>query len=177
MENNQVARFTALWTQTQSSVLAYIATTVTNFADAEDVLQKVAGVAVNKFDQFDLTGDSRAFTCWAIRIAKFEVLNYLRSKSTDRARPLIDSLDTIADAFETLAPQMDDRRHALAECMKQMQGRTKEVLVRRYGDGMKTSRIAESMKLSPGNVSVILNRAYKSLRNCIDSRLAMEAGQ
>ena len=176
MENSQVARFTALWTQTQSSVLAYIAATVTNFADAEDVLQKVAGVAVSKFEQFDADGDSRAFTGWMIRIAKFEVLNYLRTKTTDRSRHLAESVEAVADAFESLAPELDDRRHALAECLQRIQGRAREVLVKRYGDGLKTGRIAELLNLTPGNVSVILNRAYKSLRSCIDSRLTAEAG-
>ena len=48
----QVTRFTTLWTQAQRSVFAFISATVTNFADAEDVLQKVSTVALSKFDEF-----------------------------------------------------------------------------------------------------------------------------
>lgn len=174
MEHAQVTRFTSLWTQTQSSVLAFISASVTNFADAEDVLQRVANVAVTKFEQFDSQGDSHAFTGWAIQIAKFEVLRFLRSNSTDRHQFIADSIDTIAEAFEALCPAIDDRRQALGQCLDQIQGRSKQVLELRYGKGMKTGGIAKQMGLTPGNVSVILNRAYKTLRSCIDGRLATE---
>lgn len=175
MDNRQVARFTALWTQTQSSVLAFIAATVTNFSDAEDLLQGVAGVAVSKFDEFDPEGDSQAFTGWTIQIAKFQVLNFLRARATDRHKHMAESVNAIADAYEELSLELDDHRHALAECMKDLQGRPREILAKRYGEGLKTGRIAEQLGITPGNVSVILNRTYKSLRQCIDTRLALEA--
>ena len=175
MDHQQITRFTALWTQTQSSVLAFIASSVTNFADAEDLLQRVASVLVSKFDKFDERGDANAFAGWAIQTAKFEILDYLRSQKSDRHQFLAESVDALADAFQGLAPEFDSRRHALGECLKEVQGRSREVLEKRYGEGLKTAKIASLLELSPGNVSVILNRTYKSLRKCIDSRLAMEA--
>ena len=172
MDHQQVTRFTSLWTQTQSSVLAFISATVTNFSDAEDLLQRVASVAVNKFHQFDAEGDSKAFAGWTVQIAKFEVLNHLRSLSTDRHQFLADSVGVIADSFEEISGKFDDRRHALGECIREIQGRPRDVLAKRYGEGLKTGAIAAQLGLTPGNVSVILNRTYKTLRQCIDSRLA-----
>ena len=174
MEHSEVTRFTSLWTRTQSSILAFIASTVRNFADAEDVLQRVAEVAVSKFDQFDRAGDASAFTGWAIRIARFEVLRFLRSHATDRHRFLAEAVAEIAEAFEDIAPECDARRHALAECVGQLEGRSRDVVTLRYGEGLKTGRIAEQLALTPGNVSVILNRAYKALARCIATRLAPE---
>lgn len=176
MDHQQVTRFTQLWTQTQSSVLAFISATVTSFPDAEDLLQRVAGIAVSKFDEFDPTGDANAFTGWTIQMARFEVLRFLRDRATDRHCFFAESLGDIAEAFTELAPEFDDRRHALGECLKDLRGRSRDVLARRYGEGLKTARIAESMGLSPGNVSVILNRTYKALRQCIELRLGTEAG-
>jgi len=175
MEHHQVERFTSLWTQTQNSILAFIASSVTNFADAEDILQKVAGVAVGKFDQFDPAGDVSAFTGWAIQIARYEVLMFLRKQATDRHHYFAEAIDQIADAFAEVAPEIDARRHALAHCVKELSGRPREVLDKRYGEGLRTGRVTELMGLSPGNVSLILNRAYKALRACIDARLAAEA--
>ncbi|MEM7232102.1 MAG: sigma-70 family RNA polymerase sigma factor [Planctomycetota bacterium] len=175
MEAQQVTRFTSLWTQTQSSVLAFVCASVRNFADAEDILQRVAAVAVSKFDEFDEAGDSAAFTGWSIRIARFEVLHFLRDRSTDRHTYLAEPLDDIAAAFEHLAPEIDDRRRALAHCVTKLKGRSREVLAKRYGEGLKTGKIAQSMDLTPGNVSVILNRAYQSLRRCIDQQLGTES--
>jgi len=175
VETEQVERFTKLWTQTQTSVLAFIASTVTSFSDADDILQKVAGVAVRKFDQFDVEGDSSAFTGWTINIARYEVLMFLRQHSTDRHQFFADSIDQIADAFTDIAPEADQRRHALAHCLKELSDRPREVLDKRYGEDLGTGKIAEQMGLSAGNVSVILNRTYKALRACIDARLATEA--
>ncbi len=200
MNAQQIARFTFLWTQAQSSVLAFISATVTNFSDAEDILQKVASVAVSKFDQFQtedelksadqltsdqLTSDqpvsdaaksseqSSAFTGWAIQIAKFEVLGYLRSLSKDRHKFMAESVDTIADVYAELSGEIDDRRHALAHCVKELKGRSRTILEERYGKGLRTGKIAESIGISPNNVSLILNRTYKQLRICIESKLAM----
>lgn len=176
MDNEQVARFTTLWTQTQTSVLAFISSTVRDFSDADDVLQCVARVAVAKFDEFESDGGSQAFVKWAITIARYEVLRFLRDQSTDRHRWMADSVEEIAAAFEELSPQFDERRHALAHCVQQLQGRTREVLEKRYGEGLKTGRIAERMGLSGNNVSMILNRAYRTLRSCIETQLAEGRG-
>ena len=176
MESEQVERFTLLWTQTQTSVLAFVSASVTNFTDADDILQKVAGVAVRKFDQFDSDGDTLAFTGWVINIARYEVLMFLRQHATDRHRFFAESVEQIADAFVDMAPEVDRRRHALAHCVKELSTRPREVLDKRYGQGLGTGQIAELMGLSPGNVSVILNRTYKALRACIEARLSAEAG-
>ena len=176
MDARLVARFTSLWTQTQSSVLAFVNSTVTNFADAEDLLQKVAGVAVSKFESFDQQGDAKAFTNWAIQIARYEVLSFLRSRSTDRHSFIAETVDSIADAFAEIADEVDDRRHALAECVKKLEGRSKSVLEKRYGQGLKTGKIAEVVGTTPGNISLILHRTYKKLKECIDARLSLEAG-
>ncbi len=131
METEQVQRFTLLWTQTQTSILAFIASSVMRFSDADDILQKVAGVAVRKFDQFDGGGDSSAFTGWVINIARYEVRMFLRQHARDRHRFFAESIDQIAEAFTEMAPEVDVRRHALAHCVKELSERPREVLDKR----------------------------------------------
>ncbi len=104
MDQAQVSRFTTLWTQAQTSVFAVISATVTNFADAEDVLQKVSSVAVSKFDEFDADGDLKAFVVWTVAIARFEIMRHLRDRATDRHKYVAESLGQIAQAFEEVAP-------------------------------------------------------------------------
>ncbi len=174
MEHAEVTRFTTLWTQAQTTVLAVISAMITDFADAEDVLQKVSMVAVSKFDAFEPDGDRNAFVAWTIAIARFEVLRHLRDRATDRHQYIAESLGQIAEAFEEIAPEYDRRREALSRCMKQLKGRSREVLEKRYGDGLKTGVIAKLMGLTAGNVSVILNRTYRKLRECVNGRLATE---
>lgn len=175
MDYAQVTRFTTLWTQAQRSVFAFISASVTNFADAEDVLQKVSTVAVSKFDEFSEDGGLAEFVAWTIAIARFETLRHLRDRGTDRHEFVAESIGHLAEAFEEIAPEYEARREALAVCMSQLSGRPREVLEKRYGLGLKTGVIAQMLGLSAGNVSVILNRAYRRLRECVDSRLAAEA--
>jgi RNA polymerase sigma-70 factor (ECF subfamily) len=153
MSIQKIARFTALWAQTQPSLTAFIATAITSFADAEDVLQKVAAAAVQKFDEYDA---SRPFLSWAIGIARYEILRHLRDRSADRHEFVAESLPHIASAFENLGPELDNRRAALSACLEGVQGRPRLILEQRYGEAMKTGAIAKAMGLSPGNVSVIL---------------------
>lgn len=174
MNNAQVAKFTMLWTEAQPSVFAMISATVRNFADSEDIRQKVASIAVAKFNEYD---ESRPFGPWVIGIAHYEVLKYLRAQGTDRHEFVAESLNEIAAAFETVSPELHERRHALVQCVKLLQGRSRDVLMKRYADGLKTGAIAKLMGLTPGNVSVILNRAYEKLRNCVDKRIATEGTQ
>ncbi len=174
MDHAEVARFTTLWTQGQTTVFAVISATITNFTDAEDVLQKVSMVAISKFDNFEADGSVNAFIAWTIAIARFEILRYLRDRATDRHEYIAESLGQIAEAFSEIAPEYDGRREALAQCMKQLKGRSRAVLEKRYGEGLRTGVIAKLLGLTAGNVSVILNRTYRKLRECVDGRIAAE---
>ena len=176
MDYAQVTRFTTLWTQAQRSVFAFISATVTNFADAEDVLQKVSAVAVSKFDEFNESGELSEFIAWSIAIARFETLRYLRDSATDRHEFMADSLGDLAAAFEEIAPEYDARREALAKCVLQLSGKSREVLNKRYGEGEKTGVIAKLLGITAGNVSVILNRTYRQLRECVEGRLSTKVG-
>jgi RNA polymerase sigma factor (sigma-70 family) len=149
---------------------------VTNFNDAEDLLQKVSTVAVSKFDEFDADGNTKSFVSWAIAISRFEILRYLRDRATDRHEYVAESLGQIVQAFDDISAEYDVRRAALAQCVWQLKGRARDVLDKRYGEGLKTSAIATILGLTAGNVSVILNRTYRKLRECIDRRLTAEAG-
>ena len=153
-------------------MFAVISSTVTNFSDAEDVLQKVSTIAVSKFEAFDRDGDVAAFTGWTIAIARYEILRHLRDRGADRHEYIAESVDQIVDAFADIGPECDDRREALSECMSLLQGRPRDVLEKRYGEGLKTGVIAKLLGITTGNVSVILNRTYRKLRECVDNRLA-----
>lgn len=171
LSESAATSFTLCWTASQSAVFAFISASIPNFSDAEDVLQRVASVAVHKYDQYD---PERPFIAWVIGIARFEVMRFLRDRGSSRLEYVSDSIDDLAETFESLQPELDERREALANCLKHLNGRAREVLEQRYAHGKKTSRIAEALGLTSTNVSVILNRAYRSLRDCIESKLANE---
>jgi len=168
MDDAQVTRFTVLWTKAQPSLLAFISAAVTDFADAEDILQEVATAAVRKFEEYE---PSRPFVAWAIGIARFEILRYCRERGTDRVQFVADSLEWIANAFEAIAPELDERRQALVDCLKRLQQRSRLVLEKRYREGLSVRAIAENSAMTPGNISVILHRTHQTLRKCIEHNL------
>lgn len=172
MDDHEITRFTSLWTQAQTSVYAFISGSISSFSDADDLLQKVAGVAVTKFSDFKDENDAAAFARWCMKISRFEILRFMRDQATDRHQFVTETVEAVTEAFEELSPEFDDRRHALAKCLEGLQGRSREVLEKRYGDGLKTGAIAELMGPKGGNVSMILNRSYKQLRACIETRIA-----
>ncbi len=171
MNPAQVASFTSAWTKAQPTVFAFVSATVFDFNDAEDILQKVASIAIEKYPEYDPT---RPFISWAIGIARFEVLRYLRDRSTDRHSYISDALPRFAEAVIRLQPELDIRRHALTNCLKRMDDRSRAVLELRYGQGKKSGNIAKQLRLSSGNVSAILNRAYRRLRQCIERQMLAE---
>ena len=173
MKHDDATRFTTHWIQAQPTVFAFVSAALSSYSDAEDVVQKVATVAIAKFSDYD---ESRPFVNWCIGLARFEILRYLRDRGTDRHRYVTDSLGAIVTAFEETAPDLDERRRALSVCLKQLTGRPREVLEKRYGDGLKTGAIAEAMRLAANSVSRILNRTYSSLRDCIGRKLTTEGG-
>jgi RNA polymerase sigma-70 factor, ECF subfamily len=172
MSRDSATEFAKLWTRVQPNVFAYVSATIRSFQDAEDVLQNVAVTAIRKFAQYD---PDRPFVPWIIGIARIEVLKYLRARGNDQ-HELVDEdlLVALAGACERTFPELDLQRAALAQCLPKLKGRMREVVERRYGQGMKTGMIAEAMDLAPGYVSVVLNRAYRHLRECIDRQATLK---
>ena len=173
MQNDEATKFTTHWIHAQPTVFAFVSSALSNYSDAEDVVQKVATVAIAKFDDYD---ESRPFVNWIIGFARFEILRHLRDRGTDRHEFVADSLQNLVAAFREIAPELDDRRRALSTCLEQLEGRSREVLEKRYGDGLKTGAIAESMGLAANSVSRILKRAYDALRDCIGRHAVVEGG-
>ena len=67
--NNQsdIQRMTIEWTRAQVSVGRFIRSFVRNRAEADDVLQEVALVIVDRFETWD---SNRPFVAWALGIAE-----------------------------------------------------------------------------------------------------------
>lgn len=70
----------ALWTAAQPAVSAYIASLIPHFHDAEDILQSVALIAVQKSEQYD---PATSFLSWCIGIARLEVLAWWRRQGRE----------------------------------------------------------------------------------------------
>jgi RNA polymerase sigma-70 factor, ECF subfamily len=173
MKPEQAEQFAALWTTAQPTIAAFIRMLITDYQQAEEVLQRVAVTLVRKFDQYD---QSRPFGAWAVGVAKYEVLYYRRERATDKHLFGDEIIDHIASRYEVFAEDVDPVREALQQCIGQLKGRSHQVIELRYKKGMKSHSIADEMSLSAGAVRMLLCRVRETLRRCIERRVARQPG-
>ena len=168
------ARFLRLYTRHQHSILAYIFTLVANRADAEDLLQETSVVLWEKFDQFEPDTD---FVAWACRVAFLKVLNHRRQSA--RADLLLedDLLETLAARTLQLAPQLEQRRQALADCISRLAERDRQMILARYEPGGGVQRAAEVSGRSLGATYKALYRIRKALFDCVTLRVAQSGAR
>jgi RNA polymerase sigma-70 factor (ECF subfamily) len=141
---------------------------------AEDVVQDVFVIAVEKQSQYDGTHPLGA---WLRGIARNRAHEHLRKsgKSPIVMDPdVIEQLDAAAEAHEEKA--VDDeyekaRLGALATCMQRLTERTREMLGLKYQKNQRSKVIAEKLQMNITAVDMALSRARKLLSECIQERL------
>ena len=168
MQPDQAEQFAALWTASQWAISAFIRTLITDYQQADEVLQRVAVALVRKFDQYD---QARPFAAWAIGVAKYEVLYFRRERATDKHLFGDDIVEQIASRYEVLVEEADPLRDALKYCLDRLEGRSKRVIELRYRRGLASAVIADEMDLSAGAVRMLLCRVRETLRRCIERRI------
>ena len=166
MDNHE--QFTRRWTEAQPVVAGYINAVVPDFQEAEDLLQDVAVILLRKFPEYDA---QRPFVAWAIGMAKREVLMARRSHARGLLCYQADLLERVSEAFEELAPELEERARALRECLRTVRGRAGELLLLRYEESLKPNAIAARVGMAVVAVRVMLSRTRAALRECIERKL------
>lgn len=161
-------QFAALWAKSQRLIAAYIAGAVSSFHDAEDIMQEVALVVARRHADYN---PSLPFENWAIGIAKRQIQSYFR-KSAVRSPMLLDSalLEQFTKVYESLADDLKLRQELLADCVKQVEGRSREALELCYRRNLRGEEIAQQLGISHSAVRTLLHRVRGALKNCVDRR-------
>jgi RNA polymerase sigma-70 factor (ECF subfamily) len=170
-ESDTIRRMTIEWTRAQPSVSRFIRSFVRDRAQAEDLLQEVALVIVDRFETYQ---PERPFIGWALGIARRVVLTHLRATYRDRRVEYSDAVDRVADSFERLEPQAEAMKDSLAQCIGNVHGRSHQALLLRYTEGLELRQIAERLGMTANNVGVLLHRVRTSLRECVERKLRQE---
>ena len=168
------AEFAAKLTQHQTQLFSYIYTLVRNLNDADDLFQQTSLVLWDKFDQFDA---SRSFVAWACGVARFEVSNFLRSRNRSRLYFSDDLALMLIESHEELSEEtLEERRGALAECMKKLRQKDQELLDECYGRAAKIPEVADRWGRSTQSIHNTLRRIRRSLFECVNHSIAREGG-
>src|SRR5262245_27554033 len=144
---------------------------------AEEVLQNVGLAVVAEANRGTTVDDFRR---WVREIASHRAADYYRDRARTRNLP-VPSKSMIAVVCQSYAEQEIDleggrlRQKYLLDCLKNISGRAREAIERRYRDRMSPSAIAAAMRWQTSSVAVALSRARRALFGCIQSKLRQAA--
>jgi RNA polymerase sigma-70 factor, ECF subfamily len=151
-------------------LLGYIYSLVRDLDDAEDLFQQTSLVLWDKFDQFDR---SRSFVAWACGVARYEVMNFLRARNRDRVYFGDELSLALIEAQETLEQErLEERRVALAGCMKKLRERDRDLVEACYGRSVGVREVARVRGRSAQSIHNSLRRIRRSLFECVSRSLA-----
>ena len=156
----------------QARIFGYIYSLVRNLDDADDVFQQTSLVLWDKYNQFDATRD---FTSWACGVARFEVLNFIRSRGRDRLYFSDDLTLSLIEAHVSLEDErLEDRRDALSVCLKKLRGRDARLLEACYAQTTRIPEVASAWGRSTHSIHNSLRRIRRALFECVERTLAQE---
>ena len=164
----QAAEITRLILQQRAVVFGYIMTQTANYPDAEDIFQEVCATVCEKFHEFERDGNFRA---WIMQIARFKLLSHYQTR-----RHVLDLTPELAEtmADEAVWTDLEPSREiaALRNCLKKLKGRSRDLVIGRFGEGLSCQAVAQNVGWTPNSVYVALSRIKRSLEECVKAALA-----
>jgi RNA polymerase sigma-70 factor (ECF subfamily) len=151
---------------------AYVMAATRSPHETDDVLQNIWRVLWEKIAQYD---DTRPVRAWAFGVARLEVLKWRQRQARSREYLTPDALDLLGQTAIAHASDLDLRAEFLKECLRTLSGLWRRVLTLKYYGDLSIRDIAERLGKSIAAVEMILVRARRALRECIDAKLR-EAG-
>lgn len=165
----------ALLEQNRRWLLAYFIAATGDAHRAEDLVQDVFAAAVKNAEKFD---PARSFGAWLRGIARNVLLmSYREAKirvlSLDPAvLTRLDDAAARAEAVHTVPGYGDLRQRFLAECLKSVPDRGRNVLRLKYDEGKASKDIARTTGMQIGAVDVLLCRLRRALQDCVARKLS-----
>ncbi len=160
------ADFAAIYDHYFSRVYTYIRYRVGDAATTDDLTAQVFERTLTRIDGFN--PERASFSVWLFAIARNAVNDHLRSQLR---HPWL-TLDVISRHANTeVLPEEhcvgQETRHELLEAMAQLDEREIELIALKFTSGLTNRHIARIMRLSEKNVSVILYRTIRHLREIL----------
>jgi len=159
------------WMAVQTTVSAYVRSVILDYHDSEDVIQNIALVFADKYEQL---GSSRDLIPWALKVARYEVANYFRAQNREKKFFDEKAMQRIEHAYQSIHPEADDVKAALHECIKKLHDRPRDVLRLRYFKDMGIGDISRQLEISKNAVYIMLCRAREALANCVQRKAKLQ---
>jgi RNA polymerase sigma-70 factor (ECF subfamily) len=161
-------QFVTLLGAHEREIFRYIYALTGNWADAQEVMQRVRIRIWQQFDQYD---DEKPFGPWARAIAYYLVLAYRKERSRQKEFFSENVLDSISITFSEVADTLDDRREALLGCLEKLPSEQRQLVDNYYARNEPVASVAESLGLSSGALRQALFRIRRALQRCVERSL------
>lgn len=135
---------------------------------AEDLFQTTMVKAIGGGTLFEREA---ALISWAMVTARHQALNWVRDRRS-QALVLDAAVLDLLEADWVRAGASRDRVDALQKCLAELPADARRLLELRYYDECTCGQVAATLRLSLDAVYQRLSRLHRSLRSCIERRLA-----
>ncbi|MHB1416478.1 MAG: RNA polymerase sigma factor [Chloroflexota bacterium] len=162
--------FGELYERHVKRVYTYVYYRLHSRQDAEDLTARTFMQALAHFPRYRQQGVP--FSAWLLRIAHNLVANWYRDNKREIV-PLEEALSTRSheDGPEEAATEKEERQELLA-ALAELPDERQQLIVLRFGHGLRAADIAVVMGRTEGAVKALLHRTLVSLRKQMDERAA-----
>jgi len=174
MSAGRESEFTRLLEEESARLASYILALVGDRHVADDIFQSTCLKLWRIRGEFRLGTD---FGAWSRTVARFEAHRHWQRRGREKLAFSSDAVEKIADAYAAPGPPeaADERTsRALAACLEALAPRDRDLVRKRYNDGISIRVLAEESLQSEGALKMALMRLRRKLKRCIRARLARE---
>ncbi|MCZ2340805.1 MAG: sigma-70 family RNA polymerase sigma factor [Bacteroidales bacterium] len=168
-ETGSVDLFVQLLARNQQRLFVYVRTLVPRPDDAEEVLQNTNLVLWREFHTFT---PGTNFAAWACRVALHQVLAWRKKRQRDRLQFSEEFMLAIAQEVEDHSDVLEDRSHALMQCLDKLPPAQREIIRLRYAEGGSIDTVAEHAGRTVEATYRALSRIRQTLHECVSRALA-----
>jgi RNA polymerase sigma-70 factor (ECF subfamily) len=162
-------QFVQLLTGAQSHLYAFICSLLGGTRDARDVLQETNAVLWRKAGDYE---PGRDFLTWAYTFARYQAMAHRKRISRDRLVLDDELLGRVAAATAEQNGDLEERLLALDGCVHKLSAQSRQMVLRRYRDGVSVRDLAGELAKTPASLAVLLHRVRLALARCVERTIA-----
>ena len=171
----QRERYATEMAKIQKNLFMFILSLLHDVDEANEVLQNTNLTLWRKVEEGKEPIEN--LMAFAMTIARFEVMGYLRDRKRDRHLYRPDVIEQMAaSAAEEFASDVDEIR-ALQDCLAELSASHRELINRRYRDHQTIPQIAAAVNRPAGSVRQAMFRIRKALMVCMEQSVEGEVGR
>lgn len=161
--------FIKLYLANERRIYGFVRALVPNWSDIDDIIQETAAVLWSKFDQFE---KGTNFPAWALKIARYQILNYYKTQRNDKLYFSEEVVELLADKSLTKNPNHDERLSVLKKCLQKLKQYELSLIQMRYEPGSSTKLVAKQTGKELHVLYRLFNKIHAKLLMCIRQTLA-----